>query len=62
MDGEKIDVEECKTDKPQNEYSSIRGKLVYVSPTEEQYELLSKRLKELLSEGRGETIIEVCLS
>lgn len=43
----------------QNEYNSIRGKLVYVSPTEEQYELLLKRIRELLSEGRGETIIEV---
>lgn len=45
--------------KPAPDYSSIREKLVYVSPTEEQYELLLKRTKEQLNEGRGETIIEV---
>lgn len=53
----KLDV--TKDDSSQNEYRSIRDKLVYVSPTEEQYELLLKRLRELLSEGRGETITEV---
>lgn len=41
------------------DYSSIRDKLVYVSPTEQQYELLLRRTKEQVAEGRGETIIEV---
>lgn len=47
------------SDKPMTDYSSIREKLVYVSPTEEQYELLLKRTREQLAEGRGEAIIEV---
>lgn len=46
-------------DIPKMDYSAIREKLVYVSPTSEQYELLLKRTKEQLNEGRGETIIEV---
>ncbi|CAG9807222.1 unnamed protein product [Chironomus riparius] len=41
------------------DYSSIRSKTVLVSPTEEQYELLQKRLKERIAESRGETIYEL---
>lgn len=60
-DSQSLIVDKMKEDHVlnQNEYNSIRGKLVYVSPTEEQYDLLLKRIRELLLEGRGETIIEV---
>lgn len=60
-DSQSLIVDKMKEDHVlnQNEYNSIRGKLVYVSPTEEQYDLLLKRIRELLLEGRGETIIEI---
>lgn len=41
------------------DYSSIRGKNVLVSPTEEQFELLKKRLQERILDSRGETIYEI---
>lgn len=49
------------------EYDKILGRNVLVAPTEEQYDLLLKRLKQQLGEGRGEVILEVstirsCLS
>ncbi|XP_037948180.1 GTP-binding protein 1-like [Teleopsis dalmanni] len=44
---------------PKTDYSSIRGKVVLVSPTEEQYELLKKRLEERTFDSGGETIYEI---
>lgn len=44
---------------PMTDYSIIRGKNVLVSPTEEQFELLKKRLVERISDSRGETIYEI---
>ncbi|XP_075165831.1 GTP-binding protein 1 [Haematobia irritans] len=44
---------------PRTDYSSIRGKKVLVSPTEEQFELLKKRLEERTEDSRGETIYEI---
>lgn len=41
------------------DYTSIRGKNVFVSPTEEQFELLKKRLEERIADSRGETIYEI---
>lgn len=41
------------------DYTSIRGKTVLVSPTEEQFELLRKRLQERIDDSRGETIFEI---
>nr|XP_018896421.1 PREDICTED: GTP-binding protein 1 [Bemisia tabaci] len=42
-----------------NEYDAIKGKTCLISPTEEQFDLLQKRLKERLLNGRGETIYDV---
>lgn len=44
---------------PKVDYSIIRGKNVLVSPTEQQYELLKKRLEERTLDSRGETIYEI---
>lgn len=44
------------------DYASIRGKTVFVSPTEAQFELLRKRLEELIADNRGETIYEIGIS
>lgn len=41
------------------DYSSIRSKTVLVSPTEDQFVLLQKRLKERIAESRGEAIYEI---
>ncbi|XP_076666075.1 GTP-binding protein 1 [Andrena cerasifolii] len=41
------------------DYSSIRGKSVLVSPSEEQYELLLRRLKERVQDGGSETIFDI---
>lgn len=41
------------------DYSSIRGKNVLVSPTEDQFELLKLRLEERIADSRGETIYEI---
>ncbi|XP_066155673.1 GTP-binding protein 1 [Euwallacea fornicatus] len=42
-----------------SEYDKILGRNVLVAPTEEQYDLLLKRLKQQLGEGRGEVILEI---
>lgn len=44
---------------PTVDYSSIRGKNVLVSPSEDQYELLLKRLKERIQDGGSETIFDI---
>ncbi|KZC06242.1 PREDICTED: GTP-binding protein 1 [Dufourea novaeangliae] len=41
------------------DYSSIRGKGVLVSPSEDQYELLLRRLKERIQDGGSETIFDI---
>uniref|UniRef100_A0AAG5D9W8 GTP-binding protein 1 n=1 Tax=Anopheles atroparvus TaxID=41427 RepID=A0AAG5D9W8_ANOAO len=41
------------------DYSSIREKTVLVCPTEEQFDLLMKRLEERISASRGETVYEI---
>lgn len=41
------------------DYTSIRSKTVLISPTEEQYELLKKRLQDRIDDSRGETIYDV---
>jgi GTPase len=41
------------------DYSSIRSKTVLVSPTEEQFELLLRRMKDRIADSRGETIYEI---
>lgn len=42
-----------------NDYTSIRGKTILISPTEEQFELLKKRLQERIDDSRGETIYDI---
>jgi len=44
---------------PSIDYSIIRSKNVLVSPTEEQYELIRRRLHERIIDSRGETIYEI---
>jgi GTPase len=44
---------------PAVDYSSVRMKTALVSPNEKQYDLLQRRLKERLEDGRGETIFDV---
>nr|XP_033339492.1 GTP-binding protein 1 isoform X2 [Megalopta genalis] len=41
------------------DYSNIRGKNVLVSPSEDQYELLLRRLKERIQDGGSETIFDI---
>ncbi|XP_017044637.1 GTP-binding protein 1 [Drosophila ficusphila] len=41
------------------DYSSIRGKDVLVQPSDEQMELLQKRLKDRIADNCGETIYEI---
>lgn len=41
------------------DYTSIRAKTVLISPTEEQFELLKKRLQDRIDDSRGETIYDV---
>ncbi|KAJ8913859.1 hypothetical protein NQ315_003768 [Exocentrus adspersus] len=48
----------AKTDSV-SEYDRIIGRQVLVAPTEKQYELLLKRLRQQLGEGRGEVILEI---
>lgn len=45
-----------------SEYDKILSRNVLVAPSEKQYELLLKRLKQQLGEGRGEVILEVSFS
>lgn len=42
-----------------SDFDGILGKSVLVSPTEEQFELLLKRLRQQIGEGRGEVILEI---
>ncbi|KAK5645264.1 hypothetical protein RI129_006564 [Pyrocoelia pectoralis] len=42
-----------------DEFNTVFGKSVLISPNEEQFELQLKRLKQQLDEGRGEVIIEI---
>lgn len=42
-----------------DEFNTVFGKSVLISPNEEQFELQLKRLKHQLDEGRGEVIIEI---
>lgn len=44
---------------PSTDYTIIRGKTVLVSPSEEQYDLLRKRLQSRIDDSRGETIFEI---
>lgn len=41
------------------DYSSIRGKDVLVQPSDEQRELLQKRLQDRIADNCGETIYEI---
>ncbi|OAD58181.1 GTP-binding protein 1 [Eufriesea mexicana] len=41
------------------DYSSIRGKNVLVSPSEDQYELLLRRLRDRIQDGGSETIFDI---
>lgn len=42
-----------------SDYSAIRNKNVLISPTEEQFELLKKRLQDRINDSRGETIYDI---
>ncbi|XP_077293166.1 GTP-binding protein 1 [Arctopsyche grandis] len=53
---------EAADEKPLTDYSSIRGKNILISPTEEQYDLLQKQLMEKIEVGRGEIIYEIGIS
>ncbi|KAJ8681187.1 hypothetical protein QAD02_016974 [Eretmocerus hayati] len=44
---------------PMVDYSSIRGKDVLVSPSEDQYELLLKKLTDRIQDGGSETIFDI---
>ncbi|XP_072943334.1 GTP-binding protein 1 [Epargyreus clarus] len=43
----------------ETDYSSIRGKMILVSPTADEYELLQKQLVERLDAGNGEIIYDI---
>ncbi|CAH0406685.1 unnamed protein product [Chilo suppressalis] len=43
----------------ETDYSSIRGKMIMVSPTADEYELLHKQLMERLEAGNGEIIYDI---
>lgn len=45
--------------KTSSEFDKILGKAVLIAPSEEQFDLLLKRLKQQLGEGRGEVILDV---
>lgn len=45
--------------KGNSEIEKILGKSILVAPSEQQYDLLLKRLKQQLGEGRGEVILKV---
>lgn len=52
---EKID----SISKPAIDYSSISGKKTLVSPSNEQFDLLTKLLGQRIAESGGETIFEI---
>ncbi|CAH2074656.1 unnamed protein product, partial [Iphiclides podalirius] len=43
----------------ETDYSSIRGKMILVSPTADEYDLLRKQLLERLEAGNGEIIYDI---
>jgi len=43
----------------QTDYSSINRATALVSPTEQEYELITSKVRDLMEEGRGETIVEL---
>ncbi|KAL4714177.1 hypothetical protein ACJJTC_008531 [Scirpophaga incertulas] len=43
----------------ETDYSSIRGKMILVSPNADEYELLRKQLMERLEAGNGEIIYDI---
>ncbi|XP_050345245.1 GTP-binding protein 1 [Nymphalis io] len=49
-----LEVRNCETD-----YSSIRGKMILVSPSADEYDLLRKQLLERLETGNGEIIYDI---
>ncbi|KAF2897787.1 hypothetical protein ILUMI_08374 [Ignelater luminosus] len=52
-------INQEKSQKSTSDFNKIFGKSILVSPNEEQFDLLQKRLKQQLDEGRGEVIIEI---
>ena len=46
-------------DDPSSGISAVTRAAAMVSPTEQEYELLQNKVKELMDEGRGETIMEL---
>lgn len=54
-----IDEKKDGNVKPVIDYSSISGKRVLVSPTNEQYDLLKKLLETRITESGGETIFDI---
>lgn len=52
-------VNQEKFQRSTSDFNKIFGKSILVSPNEEQFDLLQKRLRQQLDEGRGEVIIEV---
>jgi len=48
-----------KSNHVKTEYDQILNGSVLISPSEEQYDMLLKRLKQQLGEGRGEVILEI---
>lgn len=48
-----------KSPKHHADFDKILRRDVVISPTEEQFELLLKKIKQQLGEGRGEIIVEV---
>ncbi|XP_044753150.1 GTP-binding protein 1 [Coccinella septempunctata] len=48
-----------KSPKHQADFDKILRRDVIISPTEEQFELLLKKIKQQLGEGRGEIIVEI---
>nr|XP_022920866.1 GTP-binding protein 1 [Onthophagus taurus]XP_022920867.1 GTP-binding protein 1 [Onthophagus taurus]XP_022920868.1 GTP-binding protein 1 [Onthophagus taurus] len=48
-----------KAKKEKEEFVKILGRTILVSPSKDEYDLLQKRLKQQLEEGRGEVILEI---
>lgn len=56
---ENKEIPEEKCLRSGSDFNKIFGKAVLVSPNEEQFDLLQRKLKHQLDEGRGEVIIEI---
>ena len=50
---------ELECGEEQQDYSLVSRAAALVSPTEQEFELLVQRVRDLMEEGRGETIYEV---